>query len=205
MLNITHYQRNANDISLSIISAMSYSLWKWKWSRSVVVLTLCNPMDCSLRGYSVHGIFQSRILEWVAFSFSRRSSRPRDQTRVSRIVGRRFTTWATREVKQCIFTVVWRYSVIWVLVSFLTEDICKNRGASQVAQWWRIHLQCLSCRVDRLVLDEEMVTWMRFPLDEEMITCPSVLAWRFPWTEGAWRAIVHGVSRVRHVLTTKQQ
>ena len=59
-------------------------------------LTL-RPMDCSLPGSSIHGIFQARILEWVAISFSRRSSRPRDWTQVSRIVGRRFTVWATRE------------------------------------------------------------------------------------------------------------
>ena len=45
-------------------------------------------MDCSLPGSSVHGIFRARILEWVAISFSRRSSPPRDQTRVSRIVDR---------------------------------------------------------------------------------------------------------------------
>ena len=60
---------------------------------------LCDPMDCSLPGSSVRGIFQSRILEWVAFSFYRRSSWPRDWTRVSRMVGRRFTIWATREVR----------------------------------------------------------------------------------------------------------
>ena len=41
-------------------------------------LTLCDPMDCSLPGSSVHGIFQAEILEWVAISFSRGSSRPRD-------------------------------------------------------------------------------------------------------------------------------
>ena len=60
--------------------------------------TLCKPMDCSLPGSSIHGIFKARILEWVAISFSRRSSRPRDWTQVSRIVGRHFTLWATREV-----------------------------------------------------------------------------------------------------------
>ena len=53
-------------------------------------LTLCNPVDCSLPGSSIHGILQARILEWVAISFSRGSSRPRDRTRVSHIVGRRF-------------------------------------------------------------------------------------------------------------------
>ena len=59
--------------------------------------TFWDPMDCSLPGSSVHGIFQARILEWVAVSFSRRSSWPRDWTPVSWIVGRRFTVWATRK------------------------------------------------------------------------------------------------------------
>ena len=60
--------------------------------------TLCNPMDCNVPGSSFQGIFQARILEWVAISFSKRSSQPRDWTRVSCIVGRCFTIWATREV-----------------------------------------------------------------------------------------------------------
>ena len=49
-------------------------------------LTLCNPMDCSLPGSSVHGIFQAIVLEWIAFSFSIGSSRPRDGIQVSRTV-----------------------------------------------------------------------------------------------------------------------
>ena len=53
--------------------------------------TLCNPMDCSLSGFSVHGIFQAKVLEWIAISFSRGSSRPRNRTWVSCIAGRRFT------------------------------------------------------------------------------------------------------------------
>ena len=51
---------------------------------------LCDPVDCSPPGSSVHGILQARILEWVAISFSRGSSRPRDQTQVSCIAGRCF-------------------------------------------------------------------------------------------------------------------
>ena len=58
---------------------------------------LCDPMDCSLLGSSVHGILQLRILEWVAIPFSKGSSQPRDQTQVSCIAGRFFTVWATRE------------------------------------------------------------------------------------------------------------
>ena len=54
-------------------------------------------MDWSLPGSFVHGIFQPRVLEWVAIAFSRGSSQPRDQTQVSCIAGRRFTIWATRE------------------------------------------------------------------------------------------------------------
>ena len=46
-------------------------------------LTLCDPMDCSLPGSSVHGIFQARILEWVAIPYSRASSRPRGWTHFS--------------------------------------------------------------------------------------------------------------------------
>ena len=52
--------------------------------------TLCDPIDCSLPGSSLHGILQARVLEWVAISFSRGSSPPRDRTRVSRIPSRCF-------------------------------------------------------------------------------------------------------------------
>ena len=63
--------------------------------------TICDPVDYSPPGSSVHGIFQARILEWVAISFSRRSSRPRDQTQIScvpfmgRWIPSHYTTWET--------------------------------------------------------------------------------------------------------------
>ena len=60
-------------------------------------LTLCDPVDSSPPYSSVHGILQAKILEWVAISFSRGSSWPRDRTQVSRIAGRCFNLWATRE------------------------------------------------------------------------------------------------------------
>ena len=68
---------------------------KWKKVKVNVVqscLILCNPMD-----YKVHGILQARILEWVAFPFSRGSSQPGTRTQVSCIAGEFFTSWTTRE------------------------------------------------------------------------------------------------------------
>ena len=56
--------------------------------------------------YTVHGILQARILEWVAFPFSRGSSQPRDRTQVSRIVGRFFTSWAHYQGKPIIYGIV---------------------------------------------------------------------------------------------------
>ena len=57
------------------------------WGLKVLVpqwcLTLCDPVDCSPPGSSVHGILQARILEWVAIPFSRGFSWPRDQTHIS--------------------------------------------------------------------------------------------------------------------------
>ena len=99
--------------------------------------TLCDPMDYSLPVSSVHGIFQARILEWVAIPFSRRFPQPRDWTRVSRTVGRCFTIWATREVtsmwEECNCAIVsiffgiaflwdwnenWPFPVLWPLLNF---------------------------------------------------------------------------------------
>ena len=56
--------------------------------------TLCDPMDYSPPGSSVHGMLQARILEWAAVPFSRGSSPPRDRAQVSPITGRFFTVWA---------------------------------------------------------------------------------------------------------------
>ena len=68
--------------------------------------TLCNPMDCSILCSSTQGIFQARVLEWVAISFPRASSWPRDRTQVSHTVGRCFTVWATRGVLNFDDTVI---------------------------------------------------------------------------------------------------
>ena len=82
---------------------VAQKLCEWIPKRKVKVkvtqscLTLCNPMDYIC---IVHGILQARILEWVAFPFSRGSSQPRDGTQVSHIAGGFFTSWATREAQE---------------------------------------------------------------------------------------------------------
>ena len=110
---------------------------------------LWHPMDYSPPGFSVHGIYQARILEWVAISFSRGSSQPRDQTRVSCIASQFFTIWATSEVmykptgesslsalrrhqpfhhfdlRLLAFRTVRQISVVWT-----------SQGDSWVVQWW---------------------------------------------------------------------
>ena len=91
----------------------SLTRWTWVWVNSgrwwwtgrpesevaQSCPALCNPLDCSLPGSSVHWILQARILEWVAISFSRGSSQPRNRSWVSRNTGRFFTIWATRHLR----------------------------------------------------------------------------------------------------------
>ena len=84
-----------------------YLLGTWVSAKSLQsYLTLCDPVDCSPPGSSVHGIFQVRVLEWVAMLSSRGSSQSRDQTQGSCLAGKFFTTepqgrppFAVREVQ----------------------------------------------------------------------------------------------------------
>ena len=122
-------------------------------------LTLWDPMDCGLPGFSLYGIFQVRVLEWVAMPSSRGSSRPGDQTQVSCIVGRCFTVWATREVP--------------------AGDVGSIPGSED-------------------------------PLEQEIATRSSILAWEIPWTEDFWWATVCGITNSRtwlsgwHTHTTRK-
>ena len=114
--------------------------------------TLCDPTD-----YTVHGIPQARILEWVAVPFCRGSSQPRDRAQVSHIAGGFFTSWASRETlpSSCVFPVtqppVWGagfgtcqgwflYSPIvsilwlWRLTFFLRESL-KDSFCLVIKKW----------------------------------------------------------------------
>ena len=86
---------------------------------------LWDPMDCSLLGSSIHGILQARILEWVAISFSRASSQPRDGIWVSGIAGRHFTLWASRESSHVTlqFKPTWQLAVVLAWSAALRSGI----------------------------------------------------------------------------------
>ena len=78
-------------------------------------LSLCDPMDCSLSGSSVHGILQAGILDWVAISFSKVSSWARDWTWVSCTAGRFFTIWATVQFSSVqSLSRVWLFAIPWI-------------------------------------------------------------------------------------------
>ena len=101
------------------------------WSESVSwsVMSLCNPMDYSPPGSSVHGILQARTLEGVAISFSRVSSQPSSRTHIA---GRFFTIWATREAREigrlsCI-TLWWAQSAT---TSVLKEGFKSSRKSDE--------------------------------------------------------------------------
>ena len=95
---------------LHVLSLMFKILWVLI---AQLCLTLCNPIDCSPLGSSVHGVFQARILEWVAISFSRGSSWPRDQTQVSCIAGRLFVLSVQFSSVQ-LLSCVWLFADPWI-------------------------------------------------------------------------------------------
>ena len=84
--------------------------------------TLCDPMYCNPAGFSVHGILQAKILEWVGIPFSRGSFGLRDWTWVSSISGRLLTIWATREASHTLYVSL-NFSLFrkppWFLAVFL--------------------------------------------------------------------------------------
>ena len=107
--------------------------------------TPCNPMDCSLPEFSVYGIFQARVLEWVAISFSRESSQSRNRTQVSHIVGRHFTVWTTkgspyseychkilRGILHTALNMLISFSFLWLVLYLSSLNMIKNVGKYNV-------------------------------------------------------------------------
>ena len=90
-------------------------------------LTLWDLMD-----YTVHGILQARILEWVAFAFSRGSSQPKDRNQLSRIAGRFITSWVTREALLPHYTLFSLFISHWDLLFSVLFCVLLQIGSTNV-------------------------------------------------------------------------
>ena len=111
-------------------------------------LTLCNPLDCSLPGSSVHGTFQAVKLKWVAFSSSRGSSLLRDQTFVSCIAGLFFICWA-----------IWENHVNYISIKKIKKN-CHGALKVQYSSWVRkVRVHCSVVECFQQVTSFWLATW----------------------------------------------
>ena len=180
-------------------------------------------MDCNLPRSSIHGLFQARVLEWVAISFSRGTSQPRNRTWVSHIVGRCFTIWTTRwilnhwhtrEVPILFLTgkpepsniiksaFIW-LNVQWRLKIFILKEKCRKSILFFLN--WGIVASLVVQTVKNLPAMQE--TWIQSlgwedPLEKGMATHSSILTWTILWTEEPGMLQFMGSQRVRHDWVT---
>ena len=111
-------------------------------------LTLCDPMDCNPPDSSVHGIFQARILDWVAISYSRGYSQPRDQTYISRVscIGR-WILYHPGSLKVSLSSVQ--------LLSCTTKNTLPSKTLLQI--WWRNQKLSRQAKVKRIQLHHRKI------------------------------------------------
>ena len=145
---------------LTIAKIRNTSVYWWSVVSCSVCPTLCDPMDCSSPCSSFHGVLQAVILDKVVMPFSRQSSWPRDQTRVSRFASRFFTMWVTREalltnewIKKCgtgvpcfiglCFIVLHRYCIFSVNWRFVATLHCQMLVS--IFDQWGIFVCLLVC------------------------------------------------------------
>ena len=123
---------------------------------------VCDPMDCSLPGSSVHGILQARMLEWVAIPFSRESSQPRDRTQAFCIAGGFFTIWAILQlIERSLFS-----------LSALTKYCYMKNTVLDSNNWGSLQAECISLSSDKLF---QLALWLLW----SCFCCPCS-AWSTP-------------------------
>ena len=156
-------------------------------------------MDCSPPGSSVHEILQARIVEWVAISFSRGSSPPRNQTQVSCIAGRFFPNWAIREAQKISLSKTKKSRMTFTCTepkdtSETWSEKCDLRGYLGLPRW---HCgegpSCWSRRHRRWGFNP----WVgKIPWSRKWQI--SILAWENPWTEEPGGSQSMRLQRVGH-------
>ena len=132
--------------------------------------TLCNPMDCSLPGSSVHGFFQARILKWVVISYSRGSSQPRDRTHVSCVsfIGRQILNHcATCEVPRNYVELVFFTSGTWLYNEVQFKSLCLLHSSRNMGHVLKTQLFCppskevpSSCTLGWSWANRSVETWL---------------------------------------------
>ena len=153
-------------------------------------LTICNPLDCSLPGASVHEVLQARILEWLAMPSSRGSSWPRDWTHVS-CIGRQVlyynTTWEALLIwypgyvlVPPLFGIFCRirpfllilllYSILWVCVALLFVSLVINGGSQGMTQTQTLSAWFSASRTEFVVFTEPVAIQANFAVDRQQ-TC----------------------------------
>ena len=163
------------------------------------------PTLCNLTDHTVHGILQARILECVAFPFSRGYSQPRDQTQISHIAGRFFTNWATRKPREVTRVVLskllprgGRKSSLYVTV--LAIGIYLGKRFLELP-WW-LSGKGSTCQCRRCGFD----SWIgKIPWRRKWQPSPVFLPGKFcgEWSLMSYSPWSH--KRVGHDLATKEQ
>ena len=177
------------EISLNCTDRWWFSCW--------VVSDSWDPIDCCPLSFSVHGIFQARILEWVAISLSRGPSWSRDRNQVSCIAGGFFTDWARREaLTHLLAPTILAWILAWAESNFFYSKVLSGLPSS--LSWKRIRLQCRSPpamqeTVIQFLGPKEMATQLQY-------------SWKILenlMDRWARRATVQRIARVRHILANE--
>ena len=155
--------------------------------------TLCNPMDCSLPSSSVHGIFQAIVLEWIAISFSRGSSRPRDRTWTLYCLSHQGSPNVYHYF--CLISIC----IIYVYIDGEADGTplqysCLGNPMGRGAWWAAVHGVAKS----QTRLSDFTFTFHFHAWEKEMATHSSVLAWRIPGKVEPGGLPSMGLHRVRH-------
>ena len=154
-------------------------------------------MDCSLPGSSSYGIFQARILEWVAISFSRRSSWPRDWTLVSSIVGRHFTIWATREVlniQRLQLITKNRHLKLMILVLYYVGR-CKSLGSLKLFLWYASQLSRTSILFFSILISHQGIAMRATVVADGFIDATLLAYWN-----SRWHFFVHNILSIFQIF-----
>ena len=171
-------------------------------------------MDYSLSDFSIHGISQGRILEWVAISFSRGYSRPRDWTWVSSTAGRLFTIWAIRESGPITSWQLDGKTVETVTdFIFLGSKIMADGDCSHEIKRLLLLGRKAMTNLNSILKSRDITLLTKVHVVKGSTRSPgkgngnSLQYSRLenPMDRGAWQAKVHGITRVRHNLATKPQ